>query len=154
MVADGYALDDKVSLSGATMTGNLNLQGSPHPLTIPSGAAAGLAAISDASGNVSWGLPLAPAASSQALSNGSTITPAAATGLYPLTATGAVTGLIIAPPPSGLSQITLVNQSSSSLTFAASGTSNVADGTSDVIAALTCRTFIYDANTSLWYRSA
>lgn len=55
MVATGYALDDKVSLDGAVMSGNLNLQGSPHPLTIPAGAGSGKVGISDASGNFSWG---------------------------------------------------------------------------------------------------
>ena len=38
------------------MTGTLTLDGTP-PLVIPAGAAAGLAAISDASGNLSWGRP-------------------------------------------------------------------------------------------------
>lgn len=39
------------------MTGNLTLQGSPHPLTIPSGAASGDVLTSDASGNASWQSP-------------------------------------------------------------------------------------------------
>ena len=54
MVAAGFASDDKVSKSGDTMTGNLTLQGSPHPLTIPSGASPGKVWTSDSSGNGSW----------------------------------------------------------------------------------------------------
>jgi hypothetical protein len=50
-------------------------------------------------------------------------------------------------------QVTVINESAFALTFAASGTSHVADGVSDVIPALAARTFTYDGNTSLWYRS-
>ncbi len=41
-----------------------------------------------------------------------------------------------------------------SITFAASGTSNVADGTSDVIAGLTARCFVWNGSLNLWYRVA
>jgi hypothetical protein len=44
------------------------------------------------------------------------------------------------------------NNSSFTIAFADSGTSNVADGTRDVIAALTMRLFIWDANLNLWFR--
>jgi hypothetical protein len=38
--------------------------------------------------------------------------------------------------------------------MAASVTSNVADGVSDVIATLTGRLFIWNSSTNLWYRAA
>ena len=44
------------------------------------------------------------------------------------------------------------NLGSGSLTFAASGASHVADGTSDVIGSLSGATYVWDTNTSLWYR--
>lgn len=53
MAATGYGLDDKVSLSGDTMSGTLTLEGAP-PLNIPARAAPGYVATSDADGNVSW----------------------------------------------------------------------------------------------------
>jgi hypothetical protein len=94
-------------------------------------------------------------ASAQALSNSTAITVNTAYGLIPLTASAAVTGITM--PTSGLQSgqtVTLVNQSAYSITFAASGTSNVADGTSDVIAAATSAVYSWDGNTSLWYRVA
>ena len=88
----------------------------------------------------------------QALSNGNTITPAAHFGTYPVSLTGAVTGIILAAGTNGGQQVAVVNTSASnSVTFAASGTSHVADGTSDVIQPLQAATYTWDANTSLWY---
>lgn len=94
----------------------------------------------------------------QALSNGSTIVNGVpSTGsnfaVYPVSSTANVTGVILAAPPNGAgTRITVVNTTAFTVTFAASGTSNVADGVSDVIPALTSRTFTY--NGSLWYRAA
>src|ERR1039458_2290301 len=52
MVAAGFGADNMVPLSGASMSGTLNLQGSP-PLVMPAGAAAGYVLTTDGSGNVS-----------------------------------------------------------------------------------------------------
>jgi Pectate lyase superfamily protein len=92
----------------------------------------------------------------QTLSTGSTINTASDGnyGAVPVTAAVNVTGLILQAPSSGFTQITVINQSAYTMTFAASGTSHVADGTLDVIPALTSRAFVYDGNTSLWYRAA
>ena len=89
----------------------------------------------------------------QALSTSGTIKTATdgQFGLIPVTETGAVTGMILEAPTRGNSQVTIVNRSNFSITFAASGTSHVADGVSDVIAALTARAYTYDTGTSLWY---
>lgn len=69
--------------------------------------------------------------------------------------TGAYTGIILPPGSKTLYQVTIVNESvaANTLTMAASGTSNVADGTSCVILGLTQKTFIWDAGTALWYHS-
>ena len=94
-------------------------------------------------------------ASAQALSNSTAITVNTAYALIPLTASAAVTGITM--PTSGLQSgqtVTLLNQSAYSITFAASGTSNVADGTSDVIPVSTAVTYVWNGNTSLWYRHA
>lgn len=96
-------------------------------------------------------------AAAQPLSNGSTITAPYAldTALCPVTETASVTGIILAVPVLGNAQkVLIVNRSNFTVTFAASGTSHVADGVSDVIPALASRLFIYDAGSGLWYRSA
>src|SRR6185312_6741920 len=68
--------------------------------------------------------------------------------------TGNVTGIILAAGTVAGQVLTVINESAFTVTFAASGTSHVADGTSDVIAATTARKFVWDGNTSLWYRFA
>lgn len=92
------------------------------------------------------------AAASQALSSGSTISPpyALTTGVQPLTTSGAVTGVIMAAGSYTGQRVTLLNNSGNSVTFAASGTSRVADGASDVIAANTAATYTWSG--SLWFR--
>ena len=49
-------------------------------------------------------------------------------------------------------QITIINTSGNPITFAAAGTSHVADGVSDTIAPLRAGTFRWLAAASLWYR--
>lgn len=50
-------------------------------------------------------------------------------------------------------QVIVENQDAShTITFAASGTSNVADGTSDVVAALSASMFEWNAAKALWYK--
>lgn len=69
---------------------------------------------------------------------------------------GAVTGVILQAGSYPGQMVWVVNESvaANTITFAASGTSNVADGTSDVINGLTGRRFVWDSVTSLWYRAA
>ena len=66
---------------------------------------------------------------------------------------GAVTGVILGAGGFQDQEVTVVNESAAgnTITFAASGTSNVADGTGDVIAGLTARKFKWDTATTLWY---
>lgn len=68
---------------------------------------------------------------------------------------GAVTGVILAVGTVPGQILTVINESSAvnTVTFAAAGTSNVADGVSSVIAGLRAARFVWDSGTSLWYRS-
>lgn len=65
----------------------------------------------------------------------------------------AVTGVILQPGTADGQVVTVANESASadSVTFAASGTSNVADGVSDVVAGATAHRFVWDAAVSLWF---
>jgi hypothetical protein len=73
-------------------------------------------------------------------------------GIIPVNPSANITGTILAPGDSGM-RFTIVNQSAYTITFAASGTSNVADGTSDVIGAYESATFYWVSGTSLWYHA-
>jgi cell wall-associated NlpC family hydrolase len=81
-------------------------------------------------------------ASSQALSNGSTIA-VGAQRLYPVTETGNVTGVILGVGTYAGQPITVINRSAFTVTFAAEATSNVAVPT--VIGARLARHFVWDA---------
>lgn len=72
-------------------------------------------------------------------------------GLARVTTSGAVTGVILQAGAAG-QIVTVVNESANSITMAVSGTSHVADGTSDIIAATSARRYVYDGGTSLWYK--
>jgi hypothetical protein len=87
------------------------------------------------------------------VSTGSTVNPNGA-AFAPVTAGSACTGLVISGGAADGQVATIANQSAFSLTFAAAGTSHVADGTADTISALTARTFFWDAESSLWYRTS
>lgn len=92
------------------------------------------------------------------LSTGNTITPGTSggNGSVRVTAGAAVTGIILAAGTKAGQEITVIHEgaAANTITFAASGTSNVADGVSDVITGPSARTFIWDAVTSLWYKMA
>lgn len=74
-------------------------------------------------------------------------------GVVRLTTTGAVTGAIMQTGSFDNQILTVRNTSANSVTFAVAGTSHVADGVSDVIAANTDATYRWDVGNSLWYRS-
>jgi hypothetical protein len=69
---------------------------------------------------------------------------------------GAITGVILQPGTYAGQRVTVVNESAaaSTITFAAAGTSNVADGVTTVIPGLRASTFWWDTGTSRWYRTA
>lgn len=91
-------------------------------------------------------------AAAQVVATGNTINTAALSTARTAPA-GAVTGVILQAGVAPGQEVTVINESvaANSITFAAAGTSNVADGVSDVIAGLQARTFIWDASTLLWY---
>lgn len=53
----------------------------------------------------------------------------------------------------GGQELILINNTANTITFAAAGTSNVANGTSAVIAANCCMFLVWDATSSRWYPS-
>jgi hypothetical protein len=98
------------------------------------------------------GLQYNPAGVAATLVTAGTITPVAGVVTLPVTMAAAVTGIIIAPGTADGQVCNIINTSAFTLTFAVAGTSNVADGAGDVIAALSYAAFLWDATTSLWYR--
>jgi hypothetical protein len=64
---------------------------------------------------------------------------------------GAVTGIIVQAGVVDNQPCTIVNIAANSVTMAAVGTSNVADGTSAVIAALTRMNLVWSATQAKWY---
>lgn len=88
------------------------------------------------------------------LATAGTIT-TAGVGLARVAPAGAVTGVILQPGTADPQRVTVVNESpgADSVTFAAAGTSNVANGASCVIPGLTAQSFVWDTATALWYPS-
>ncbi len=70
-----------------------------------------------------------------------------------VTTAGAVTGVILGVGSTGGQRVTVIHEgaAANTITMAASGTSNVADGTSDVITGPSARTYVWDSVTALWY---
>jgi hypothetical protein len=87
------------------------------------------------------------------LSNGSTI-PTLGLGSSVVTATANVTGIILQAGTQAGQYLVVVNEASFTITFAASGTSHVADGATLAIPGNCARVFVWCSLTSLWYRSA
>jgi hypothetical protein len=103
-----------------------------------------------------WTQQIIESAAAAATATSGTITTTGVT-VARISPAGAITGVILQALVLGNSPIvTVLNEAvaANTVTFAASGTSNVADGASDVIAGLTARTFVWDSFTSLWYRLA
>jgi hypothetical protein len=92
-------------------------------------------------------------AAAAAIATGGTITTAGPESQR-VNPAAAVTGIILAAGTVAGQRVTVVNESAFTVTFAASGTSNVADGTSDVIAATTARSFVWDSVQALWFPTA
>jgi hypothetical protein len=77
------------------------------------------------------------------------------TGVIRVSPTTAVNNISIQAGTYSGQEVTLINEavSANTITFASSG-SNVADGSSNIINGLTARKFVWDASTSLWYRTS
>jgi len=104
----------------------------------------------DSSGNVVW--TTKQSASAAAIANGNTIT-TTGIGSARVAPTGNVTGIILQAGVTPTQEVTVVNESAFTVTFAAVGTSFVADGTSAVIAANKAMFFIWNSSTSKWYHA-
>ena len=87
-----------------------------------------------------------------AISTGNNIVTAGRSA-FRVTETAAVTGITMGAGVYGGQLFTLINESAFTITFAAAS-SNVADGSNDIIPATSARMFVWDAGTALWYRLA
>lgn len=98
---------------------------------------------------------VAQSATAPAVASSGTIT-TTGVGVARVAPTGAVTGVILQAGVFPGQEVWVVNEAASanSVTFAAAGTSNVADGAGAAIAGVTARKFVWDSSTSLWYRAA
>jgi hypothetical protein len=104
----------------------------------------------DGSSNLTIGGNVSTGQSSVATpGNNATIT-TSGVGVARVNPSGAVTGIILQSGTRGGQRVTVVNESGHTLTMAASGTSNVADGTSDIIQSNAAREYVWDSGTSLW----
>ena len=119
---------------------------------IPSPSGTYVISVNGLSGSVSGMLgPGTMSASAAAIGSGAVIPTSAAVSVR-VAPPGTVTGAILQAGSGAGPIVVVVNESVNSITFAAAGTSNVADGTADVIAGNTARAYIWDGGTSLWYR--
>jgi hypothetical protein len=96
-------------------------------------------------------LALSQSAAAVVITNGSTIN--ASVGVSRVNPGGNVTGIIMPAGTHPGQKGTIVNESAFTVTFAAVGTSRVADGTSAIIAANRCMELTWNSATSKWYRS-
>lgn len=100
-------------------------------------------------------LGLAQAAGTvQTLATGNTVVLTAGQSVARVTAAAAVTGIILTPGlrPGQLICVVHEGAAANTITMAAAGTSNVADGVSDVITGPSARLFMWDSITALWYK--
>lgn len=75
-------------------------------------------------------------------------------GIANVNAAGAVTGIILQAGTTQGQMLTILvtSAAANTLTMAAAGTSNVADGTSTVLAGLRAYSFVWDVASARWYR--
>jgi hypothetical protein len=163
MPIDAYSFPDKTQVTGPLVIVSDNNTGAKASLSTDNGniTSDGLLGNLTVAGNVtisgiySGGQQTGTVTT---LSTGNTITVGTSGGNQSLrvTAGAAVTGIIIAAGTKSGQELTVIHEgaAANTITFAASGTSNVADGTSDVITGPSARTFIWDSVTALWYKMA
>lgn len=74
-------------------------------------------------------------------------------GSVRVTAAAAVASVVLAAGTRSGQLCCIIHEgaAANTITFAAAGTSNVADGVSDVITGPSARLYIWDATTALWY---
>lgn len=94
----------------------------------------------------------------QTLATGNTIT-IAGLGVARVTAAAAVTGIQLPVGTRPGQQLVVIHEgaAANTITFAAANANNTggpADGTSDVMTGPSCRLFVWDSITGLWYKAA
>lgn len=142
-VLDGSGFDTFVKARGATNLVHLQVNATDVLTVNQNGVTQlGILVEAEATGTV------------QTLSTGNTITTVATQGVARVTAAAAVTGIILAAGSFSGQSLVVIHEgaAANTITFAASGTSNVADGNSDVITGPSARRFIWDSVTALWYK--
>lgn len=149
----GVALTGGVGGAASAGTGNGGAGGS---ITLTPGAGgATTGGTAGVRGAISLAGPVkSPITGVQSIADSGTIT-LPTTGKNAIVATSSAankTGVILAAGIHDGQEITLINTSSNSLTFAAAGTSRVADGTGAILAALTAMTLVWEAGSARWYR--
>ena len=135
------------------VSGNIHANQGNFASYVQTGAGGG--GLIDAHGNLTIGGFTASgetvAGSLQTLTaNAQTITLVANTLLRHITGASAFTGLILTAGTEAGQEVILVNDSANAQTFAASGTSNVAEGTSANVPANGKLVLVWSANLSLW----
>lgn len=135
---------------------NIGTGAAARTITVGNSTTTTALVLSSGTGGVSVGGPLkSPVTASQSIADNGTIT-LPTTGFNKLIATSTAankTGVILTAGTIDGQTICLINTTAAnSITFAAAGTSNVADGTSAVIPALRAMIFTWDAGTARWYR--
>lgn len=100
----------------------------------------------------SSGVVASPGTAEAITANGQTITVVEQGSVLLTTALGAgVTGLILQKGAVDRQELTLLNNSSQTMTFAAAGTSNVQGGTGTAMLTDTAKKFIWEVGTALWW---
>lgn len=101
-------------------------------------------------GTISWG----QSGTSPIITNGSTIN-TNGLSVTRVSPGGAVTAIVLQAGTRPGQECTVINESAAAntITFAAAGTSNVADGVTTVIAGLRCAKYTWSSATNLWYHS-
>lgn len=136
-----------IVVANGGVTGSLNIESGVAALQASSQAYV-IAPELFLSGSVAW----KQSATAPAIATSGTID-TTNVGTARLAPASAVTGIIIEAGINAGQRVTVINQSAAinSITMAASGTSNVANGVTCVIAGLTAKSFVWNSVTALWY---
>jgi hypothetical protein len=165
-----YALNEEIIISsnagGTIYTQGTALFGTITPTTIQTSLTVEIMEITIVhGGNIGLNMPIHPSASIIVLhpygtpvtvAQNGTIQPAPGRNKIRINNTNTVTGAILNYGLFDGHEIWLVHEgpNTSTITFDVSGTSHIADGTSDVLTGGTARKYVYNSYNGLWYKSS